>query len=45
MPELGALMPGDAVSIQGSLEIETNRGKLTGLFVVALQFCRCGADP
>jgi hypothetical protein len=31
------LSPGDSVAIQGSLEIESKAGRLTGLFVVALQ--------
>jgi hypothetical protein len=34
---LETLVPGDAVSIQGALMIETRQGKLAGLFVVAGQ--------
>ena len=37
LTELELLSPGDAVSVQGKLEIETKNGRLTGLFVVALQ--------
>jgi single-stranded DNA-binding protein len=37
MTSLESLHPGDAVSIQGVLQIETRQGKLTGLFVIAGQ--------
>jgi hypothetical protein len=37
MTALETLQPGDAVSIQGALMIETRQGKLAGLFVVAGQ--------
>ena len=37
IPELEALVAGDSVAIQGSLEIESKAGRLTGIFVVALQ--------
>src|ERR1700730_6797342 len=35
--ELETLLPGDSVAIQGRLEVESKAGRLTGLFVVALQ--------
>jgi hypothetical protein len=37
MTLMETLQPGDAVSIQGALMIETRQGKLAGLFVVAGQ--------
>jgi hypothetical protein len=37
MTAMETLQPGDAVSIQGALMIETRQGKLAGLFVVAGQ--------
>jgi hypothetical protein len=36
IPQLEALVAGDSVAIQGSLEIESKAGRLTGIFVVAL---------
>jgi hypothetical protein len=37
IPALENLVAGDSVAIQGSLEIETKDGRLTGLFVIAGQ--------
>jgi hypothetical protein len=37
MTLLESLVPGDACSIQGALMIETRRGQLSGLFVIAAQ--------
>jgi hypothetical protein len=37
MTALESLQPGDAVSVQGALMLETRQGKLAGLFIVAGQ--------
>jgi hypothetical protein len=37
MTLMETLQPGDAVSIQGALMIETRQGKLSGIFVIAGQ--------
>jgi len=37
MTAMGTLQPGDAVSIQGNLMLETRGGKLAGIFIVAGQ--------
>ena len=37
MTAMEPLQPGDAVSVQGALMLETRQGKLAGLFIVAGQ--------
>jgi hypothetical protein len=43
MPTVSALMVGDAVSVQGKLVLVTEKGRLSGFYIVASSH-RCASD-